>query len=164
MDAIIMRPTESSRNPVLIIACGLINFWPASTAFFIFSSSTSRALTRSAAVITQLLDSTLPIVRTPRMIGSVIVRSGCARVVRVQKDSESNGVGSMDIRPNAMVMTTKTGSWTSGGITIEGNGWHLYSLKSSLRLCVSYTKDESIHKAKIILSHNGNRSLRVRLP
>ena len=107
-----MRTTDKKRSVVLTIFWGCIMraLFPNSALFLSFISCICRVRSRSAAVMTQLLDSTLAIVSIPRRIGNVIVGSGWASVESVAKDSESKGVGSTDSRPKAIVVITKTGN------------------------------------------------------
>lgn len=49
----------------------------------------------------------------------------------VRKDSESNGVGSSDNRPKAIVPMMNIGSCDRGGMIMDGSGRHLCILKSS---------------------------------
>jgi len=133
-----MRPTDSTRRPVFINFLGSILGLPPSAIRFALCSSISRERSRSAAVITQLLDSTLAIVRTPRIMGSVSVGSGWAKVVSVRNDSESNGVGSSVSLPRTIVVMMKTGNCESGGAMIEGRGRQLCSLNNCFRRAVSY--------------------------
>lgn len=98
---------------------------PPSAIRFAFLSSICRARSRSAAFISQLLDSTLAMVRIPRIMGSVMVGSGWASVVSVRNDSESKGVGSSESLPRTIVEMTKNGNCESGGAMIDGRGRQL---------------------------------------
>jgi hypothetical protein len=122
MDANIIRPTDKLLNTVLRIFLGSILGLPPSAIRFAFLASISRVCSRSAAFMTQLPDSTLAIVRMPRTIGSVNVGSGWANVVSVKNDSESNGVGSSESLPRAIVVMKKKGSCESGGTMMDGRG------------------------------------------
>jgi hypothetical protein len=100
--------------------------------------------------------------RTPRMMGSVSVGSGCANVVSVRNDSESNGVGPKESLPRTIVVTTKKGSCESGGAMMDGRGRQLYSLNNCFLRAVSY--DEAINNPSEILqrTYYFNTSLRMK--
>ena len=137
MAAMRMRKTDNPRRKLLITLPGCIFGFPPAAMRWSSASATFRTCSRSAALSTQLPDSTLAIVRKPRMTGSVMVGSGCASEASVKNDSESNGVGSMDNRDSTTVNIKKTGSWDSGGTRIVGSGVQRCSLSSSFRLVVS---------------------------
>ena len=135
--AMMMRTTESPRKVVLRTLPGCIFGFPPRRTRFFSSWFAFRTCSLSAAFRTQLPDSTFAMVRNPKITGRVMVGSGWAKVDNVKKLSESNGVGSTESLDKTTVKPTKRGSWVNGGIMIEGNGLHLYCLKSSFRRAVS---------------------------
>ena len=139
-DANIIRPTDRIRNPVFRSFLGSILGLPPSATRFAFFSSRWRKRSRSAAFMTQLLDSTFAMLRTPRIIGSVSVGSGCDNVVSVKSDSESNGVGSSESLPRVIVVITKNGNCESGGAMMDGRGRQLCSLNNCFLRAASYDR------------------------
>lgn len=137
--AIMMRTMESPCKAVLMTLPGCNRGFPPSRMRFLSSSFAFRFCSLSAAFRTQLPDSTFAMDSNPKITGSVMVGSAWARVDNVKKLSESNGVGCSESLAKTTVKVTKTGSWANGGISIERNGLHLYSLKSSFRRAVSYS-------------------------
>ena len=135
--AIMMRTMESPRKIFLRTLPGCNRGFPPSKMRFLSAWFAFRTCSLSTAFRTQLPDSTFAMVRSPKITGSVMVGSGWVRVDNVKKLSESNGVGSTESLNKTTVKPTKKGSWVNGGIMIEGNGLHLYCLKSSFRRAVS---------------------------
>ncbi len=135
-----MRIIESPLNPVLMILRGWIRIFPPAAIRLASSTSDNRCCSRSAAFIIQLPDSTLAMVKKPSTIGKVIVGSGCAKLVKVKNDSESKGVGVWESWFSTIVNPTKKGSCDNGGMSMDGRGLHLYNLKSSFRLAVSWKR------------------------
>lgn len=135
-EAMIMRRTESPLSAVLTTFPSLMLLVPFSVILFAFSCSSLRSFARSVAFISQLLDSTFAMVIRPKTMGRVMVGSGCARVVKVKKDSESKGVGSCDSLLRMMVKPINTGSWDSGGSIIVLRGPHLCFWRSFFRNAV----------------------------